>query len=125
MFSLRALTLTMVLAGLATTAAGDVPRPEVKAYKGETCVEETGFMRRNHMELILHQRDETMHRGIRTTKHSLKECIECHADPQTRSVLGENGFCQSCHSYAAVSIDCFSCHTPKAREQSAAVEKRP
>jgi len=97
----------------AETAAktGDIG-PTIKIFKGEKCVEPTADMRRNHMKYILHQRDRTMHLGIRTTKHSLKNCIDCHADPKTNSVLGKDGFCASCHQYAAVSIDCFSCHTP-------------
>lgn len=85
--------------------------PTVKTYKGDKCVEDTEFMRRNHMKVILHQRDETMHKGIRTRKHSLKNCVDCHADPKTDSVLGKDGFCESCHVYASVSIDCFSCHS--------------
>jgi hypothetical protein len=66
------------------------------------------------MNYILHQRDETMHKGIRTRQYALEECINCHA------VKGEDGeyvrvedprhFCASCHSYAAVNIDCFQCH---------------
>jgi len=89
-----------------------VPLPTMKIEKGDKCVEPTEVMRRDHMQFILHQRDETMHRGIRTTQHSLKECINCHANPKTNSVLGKDGFCQSCHSYAAVTMDCFSCHSP-------------
>lgn len=96
--------------------AARVPLPVTKTYQGEQCVEPTEVMRRNHMKFILHQRDETMHRGIRTTKHSLKECVNCHADPKTGSVLGQDGFCASCHQYAAVTIDCFSCHTDKAEK---------
>ncbi len=100
--------------------AARTPLPQVKITKeGEKCVEPTDIMRRRHMEFILHQRDDTMHRGIRTTRHSLKNCIDCHADPKTNSVLGEDGFCQNCHAYAAVSMDCFSCHTGKAEKQSA------
>jgi len=93
-----------------------VPTPafSVNKNKAEKCVEPTEVMRRDHMKFILHQRDDTMHRGIRTSKHSLKNCVECHADPKTGSVLGKNGFCESCHQYAAVAIDCFSCHTDKA-----------
>ncbi len=93
-----------------------VPTPafSVNKDKADKCVEPTEEMRRNHMNYILHQRDDTMHRGIRTVKHSLKNCVECHADPKTGSVLGKNGFCESCHQYAAVAIDCFSCHTDKA-----------
>ena len=82
--------------------------------KGQ-CVEEEDVMRRRHMEFILHQRDKTLRHGIRTSKYSLKNCINCHADPVTKSVLGKEGFCQDCHSYAAVTIDCFSCHSDKAQ----------
>ena len=71
-------------------------------------------MRHQHFEFILHHRDQTVRKGIRTTDFSLKNCVNCHADPKTNSVLGPKGFCQECHTYAAVSIDCFSCHTDKA-----------
>ena len=105
--------LLAATAVLATENAGTKVKigPTVKTYRGDRCVEDTEFMRRNHMKLILHQRDETVHRGIRTHKYSLKNCIDCHADPQTNSVLGKDGFCESCHVYASVSIDCFSCHS--------------
>ncbi|HQR46807.1 MAG TPA: hypothetical protein PK598_12435, partial [Thermoanaerobaculia bacterium] len=46
--------------------------------------------------------DKTMHEGIRTKPHSLNECIACHASQKTGSVIGDGGFCQSCHAYAAV-----------------------
>ncbi len=100
-----------------------VPLPVTKTYQGDKCVEPTEVMRRDHMKFILHQRDETMHRGIRTTKYSLKECVNCHADPKTGSVLGQDGFCASCHQYAAVTIDCFSCHTDKAEKSPAAAAR--
>ena len=93
---------------------GRVPKPVIEAGKGEKCVESTEFMRRNHMELLKHQRDETMHNGIRTRSYSLKGCIECHASRKTNSVIGtDQNFCQSCHSYAAVKLDCFECHASK------------
>lgn len=105
-------------AAIAVGAAEDrkpsrVPQPNVNIVYGDKCVEPTEDMRRNHMKYILHQRDATMHQGIRGTKHSLKGCINCHADPETNSVLGEDGFCQACHTYAAVKMDCFGCHTHK------------
>ena len=82
--------------------------------KGEKCVEPTDVMRREHMNFILHQRDETMYKGIRGAKHSLKDCIDCHAgyDESGKAVpINDNGqFCESCHTYTAVSIDCFGCH---------------
>jgi len=72
-------------------------------------------MRRNHMNYILHQRDETMHRGVRTRQYSLVECINCHVSdaPDAPRVSSEKHFCNSCHSYAAVSIDCFQCHADR------------
>jgi len=83
-------------------------------------VEDTASMRREHPDMLRHQRDQTMHEGIRTKKYSLKECIACHASTQTGSVLGEKGFCESCHNYASVSIDCFRCHASKPKPGSGA-----
>jgi hypothetical protein len=71
-------------------------------------------MRRNHMKLLKHQRDDTLRGGIRTEKYSLKACVECHASQTTGSVAVSNtNFCQSCHAYAAVKIDRFECHANK------------
>lgn len=97
------------------------PKPVVeKALKGEQCVEDTDYMRRNHMKLLTHQRDDTVHEGIRTKKHSLKECINCHASRDTGSVTAaKDNFCVSCHSYAAVKIDCFDCHSSKPQSTAA------
>jgi len=116
------LLLGLTTAGIAVAANTDsirTPLPIVKIAKPGQCVAQTDEMRRNHMEKILHQRDLTMHDGIRTKKHSLSNCIDCHADQKTNSVLGKEGFCESCHTYSAVSIDCFSCHNHK-RETKAA-----
>ena len=110
-----------MLAGLAAAADGRLARaapPTVKIEKPGQCVEPTAEMRRNHMNMILHQRDETVHRGIRTSRHSLKDCIDCHASAKTSSVLGKDGFCESCHTYAAVRMDCFECHSPSPRVAS-------
>jgi len=88
--------------------------PDILPGKGDKCVEPTDVMRRNHMEFILHQRNETMHRGIRTKRYSLKECIECHVQTDSQGayipVNDPKQFCNSCHTYASVSIDCFQCH---------------
>ncbi len=93
----------------AATAGGLQPKVE-PAKAGTSCVAEPSFMRRNHMKLLKHQRDDTLRGGDRQGKFSLKECVECHASQKTHSVTGEGNFCQSCHAYAAVSIDCFECH---------------
>ena len=98
-------------------AAGRTPQPAMDAARaGTQCVEPADLMRRYHMAFLKHQRDDTVRGGVRGAKHSLRGCIDCHANVQTRSVAqAEGNFCVSCHSYAAVKIDCFECHTSKAR----------
>lgn len=100
--------------GTASEATGRVPKPAIERGQGDQCVEDTEFMRKNHMALLKHQRDETVHRGIRTKERSLNGCIECHASRKTGRVVGsDENFCQGCHSYAAVQLDCFECHASK------------
>ena len=115
-----------VVVGLALTAlprigiSGEVPHPTIPAVPkelGEQCVEPTDVMRRDHMEFILHQRDDTVHKGIRTKKHSLVGCIDCHVTPgpdgEYPRIADNDHFCGSCHNYAAVKIDCFECHNDR------------
>jgi hypothetical protein len=113
--------VTGLLLGMVTPGqAGDSLLPEIPAAQArfsetQGCVEPTAEMRRNHMEYILHQRDETMHHGVRTRQYSLVECINCHVSdaPDAPRVSSKEHFCSSCHSYAAVSIDCFQCHADR------------
>lgn len=108
-----AMALVLIAVVGAATAAPPLPTIE-RAARGTQCVEDTAFMRRHHMELLKHQRDDTVRGGIRGAKYSLKDCVGCHAGAKTRSVAAAPGdFCVSCHSYAAVTIDCFECHTGK------------
>jgi len=126
------LAMICLLTALALTSASALagaPKPDIPKGKGDKCVEDTDFMRKNHMEILLHQRDETMHRGIRTKQHSLKECIECHVvnDDAGQAVnhLNPKHFCVQCHQYTSVSIDCFECHAsrPRAKKVTAAEQK--
>jgi hypothetical protein len=100
--------------------AGDPILPEIPAAQSrfseaQGCVEPTGEMRKNHMEYILHKRDKTVHEGIRTRQHSLTECINCHVSdaPDAPRYSSEKHFCNSCHTYAAVKVDCFQCHADR------------
>ena len=95
------------------------------------CVRDTAFMRRNHMNLLKHQRDETMHKGIRTKTFSLKNCINCHVtkDDTGKAIKVSNPkhFCAACHKFAAVKLDCFECHrsTPQETGDTSALQNIP
>jgi hypothetical protein len=117
----RHIILIVLFASAAATAAADsrVPLPNLPSARSQVsptqrCVEPTEIMRKNHMKFLLHQRDETVHEGIWTKKHSLVECISCHnsndQNGETIAINAPGQFCQSCHAYAGVQIDCFQCH---------------
>jgi hypothetical protein len=103
-----------------------VPLPVIARGQGDSCVADTQFMRRNHMTMLRHQRDETMREGIRGKQYSLKECVACHAvmgpDAMPVTVASPEHFCRSCHDYAAVNIDCFGCHASRPEPTVAAIE---
>lgn len=111
---LLAVVMSGLLISLGSAQAGDAVEGTAKADKLERCVEPTSVMRRNHFEFIKHQRDLTVHQGIRGSKHSLSGCVDCHARKDASGkavpVNAEDQFCDGCHDYAAVSLDCFSCH---------------
>jgi len=87
---------------------------ETARAKSKQCVDDTAYMRTNHMEKILHQRDDTLRKGIRGEVYSLKECISCHVPENTNVRYGDDKhFCSSCHNYTAVTIDCFQCHADR------------
>ena len=125
-YSLITLIFSLLLGvqtpGIADDASADdssssfyIPEAQRRFSEEQGCVEPTEEMRTNHMEYILDQRDATMHEGIRTTQYSLNECIDCHVSdaPDAPRIDSEKHFCNSCHTYAAVSIDCFQCHADR------------
>ena len=121
--ALLLLSVGAYAASSAADKASRVAKPEIvidRSKSGDKCVEETSFMRKNHMKLLMHQRDETVHKGIRTTKHSLKNCVNCHASTKDNNVLGsDEHFCQACHTYASVKLDCWECHASKPKQTTA------
>jgi len=113
--------LTVLLAGafaaLAGTAGADANWKQTgnsKATKQAQCVRPTAEIRRYHMDLLKHQRDVTVHEGVRKTPDALAGCIDCHVNKDLQGkpvpVDGEGQFCAACHSFAAVQLDCFQCH---------------
>lgn len=98
------------------------------AGKGQ-CVAPVDVMRREHMTLLIDQRDQTLRQGKRGMKFSLQGCVECHAvadpkapNPAAATFRTVQPFCSTCHDYASVSIDCFSCHTDRARGMTPALK---
>ena len=119
-----AVSLAPALAG----DAGRTAKPSIEIANPGKCIAPVEEMRRNHMDMLTHQRDRTMRQGIRGEPASLNACIECHAGKKSGSVLGASdsgkgtNFCESCHSYVAVKLDCFECHQPKAGFKAAGVK---
>ncbi|MGE0081504.1 MAG: hypothetical protein AB7U81_09435 [Thiohalomonadaceae bacterium] len=115
LFHTAVLVLTLSAPAVAA-GGGRVPMPQLPEAKGDQCVEDTDVMRRKHMDYLMVHRDKTMREGVRTPKHSLKECLECHASAQEEVAAGQDQgqhFCKSCHMYAGVKIDCFECHATR------------
>ena len=120
------LITALIAVSPAQTLAGEggrTAKPVVEIANPGKCVAPAEEMRRNHMEMLKHQRDRTMRQGIRGEPASLNACIECHASKKTGSVLGDGqAFCQGCHEYASVKLDCFECHQPKAKFKAAGLK---
>lgn len=93
-----------------------------KAAGLDSCVAPTDEIRRNHMDLLKHGRDETVRDGVRGLEYSLGECIDCHAAADDTGkplpVDADGQFCQACHNYVAVSPACFQCHRTTPEKQS-------
>lgn len=112
------LGLALLLAWLARPPQA-VAGPVIAQAPGQ-CIAAPERMRREHPQMLRHQRDRTVHLGERGAAASLQACVNCHATPVAdgpgalRSVIGRDAqFCQGCHSYAAVRLDCFQCHSSR------------
>jgi len=118
----RFLRLLFILSGfilLPVDGMAETPFPTINEPTDKTlkCVQPEDVMRRDHMDYILHQRDQTVHEGIRTETYSLAVCIDCHVEPDENGNIASHDdkehFCNACHEYASVQIDCFECHADR------------
>jgi predicted CXXCH cytochrome family protein len=95
-----------------------------KAAGLQACVADTDEMRRNHMDLLRHGRNDVVHKGIRDQQYRIAECVDCHAGRDAAgkaiAVNAEGQFCAGCHEYTAVHLDCFGCHRKVPEGQPAA-----
>ncbi len=104
----------IMLSGMTAQAGGDIaPKVPIDRTKGE-CVLPGDQMRREHMKILVHRRDDTMYQGIRGGKAAFSACLNCHMvkDDAGKPVTIESPrhFCRVCHDFAAVKVDCWSCH---------------
>ena len=112
-------TALMIMFAIGLSACdGAKPPVLMKAVKqfdtDATRDEHVNYMRKNHMDVLLHKRDQTLINGIRTKKGSLKACISCHVPEQHNGEVlrhtNPEHFCSTCHGYVAQELDCFQCH---------------
>lgn len=93
--------------------AGAKPTPPdlVLPADYDKCVESTEYMRVQHMDLLNEWRDDVVRRGDRThvapdgteyDKSLSRTCMTCHDNKEQ--------FCDRCHTYAAVTPYCWTCH---------------
>jgi len=126
---IRFLAIMVFVAGLiaAPLWAGDLG-PKIPKATGAPHPEGNLYMRINHMRLLYHDRKQRVRLGDRRIKYSLRACVQCHAvkDKAGQSVSNKSDkyFCRVCHDYAAVKIDCFSCHNSKPVGAATATIKR-
>jgi hypothetical protein len=127
--ALRLVLAMSAFAGLAATAHADggrVPLPRLTVDKATTCVAPPDVMRRTHMEMLKHRRDRTVHQGVRGGDQALTRCLDCHASKTTGAAIGApDAFCQSCHDYVGVRLDCFDCHQGRPGAVAKPVAKQP
>jgi hypothetical protein len=85
--------------------------PAIAQLKEKRCLEDTAFMRANHMKLLNAWRDEVVREGKReyTTKDGRRfeksltgVCLKCHSNKEQ--------FCDRCHNYVGAKPSCFDCH---------------
>lgn len=88
------------------------------------CAEAKKWMRRNHPDVLTHERDRTMREGIRARADSkplygsLRACVSCHIEKDDKTgeypaIESRDHHCSGCHQKVAVKLDCFECHSTK------------
>lgn len=104
----------MIFAFFSTAVLAQSLFPNIPKATGNEHPQGNEFMRINHMDMLRHERDMTMREGIRDVDNSLAQCISCHVvkgtDSKPVTIESEEHFCRVCHDFAAVKLDCFSCH---------------
>jgi cytochrome c len=89
----------------------DLDTAAIRQLVERRCVEDTAFMRDNHMKLLTAWRDSVVREGNRlyTAKDGkvfemglTGTCLKCHSN--------KDRFCDRCHDYVGVKPSCWNCH---------------
>jgi len=89
----------------------DLDTPAIQQLTDKRCVEDTAFMRDNHMKLLASWRDSVVRKDIRVYRAKngkvfemslTGNCLACHEN--------KSRFCDRCHDYAGVKPTCWNCH---------------
>jgi hypothetical protein len=88
-----------------------IDTPEIARLAEKKCLEPTAYMRASHMGLIDSWREAVVREGQRyyvtssgknVTMSLSQSCLGCHSNKEQ--------FCDTCHNYAGVKPNCWSCH---------------
>ncbi len=103
-----------ILYNMSNEAAESAP-DIVKPAGMSSCIEDTEYMRRAHMDLLVDWREDVVRDGERvytSTSGANKgekyvmslsgTCLDCHENKQE--------FCNRCHDYMGVAPYCWDCH---------------
>ena len=93
--------------------AAKAPEPELTemAKQAKQCIEDTPFMRTQHMKVLDSWRNEVVRNSERYYTSSSGKmyykslqltCLECHSN--------KTKFCDQCHNYMGVDPFCWDCH---------------
>jgi len=103
--------------GITSAKAAQVPDPKIITEE-EQCVEETQYMKDQHMSLLNDWRDSVVREGNRTyiasdgKEYNISltgTCLSCHSNKAE--------FCDQCHNYVEVKPNCWDCHNQPEGEQ--------
>lgn len=102
--------------GRAAYKAPEVEKPKIT----KECVENTEFMRTEHMQMLNQWRDEVVRDSVHEyhskanhqvyMKSLTKTCMKCHEN--------KDQFCDKCHATVSVNPYCWNCHVdPKGEKK--------
>ena len=108
------------------TQGWHLPAANFASLVSDHRTDDATVMIRNHPRFLFSHRTIVMRTGVGSRGDSLERCVTCHA---VKDAAGEpvafsdaTHFCRTCHTKAAVTIDCFECHQSKPTPEGQAMQ---